>query len=206
MTEQGWQELLYLAHVDKARAFDSFSDFYLGTSQQIYWSDTHQFTTYLDDYHGQLDKRLCSAHPGSEMITELYVPVHNLTEFMDSAKITLRSTGADLIYGTIRLIREDDESFLAWARKDFVCIIFNLHVEHTQAGLARSRTAFLSLIDEALRLDGSFFLTYHRLASCEQVSAAYPQFEEFLKEKNLRDPQALFASDWYRHYATLFAE
>lgn len=206
MTERGWQDLLHLAHIDKSRAFDSFSSFYLSTSEQIYWSDTHQFTTYLDDYHSRLDERLCGAHPGSEMITELYVPAHMLTGFMEDAKETLRSTGADLIYGTIRLIKEDDESFLAWARQDFVCVIFNLHVEHTDAGLAKSRNAFLRLIDDALRSDGSFFLTYHRYASRAQVSAAYPQFEEFLNEKQRRDPQALFASDWYRHYAGLFED
>jgi hypothetical protein len=205
MTEQGWQNLLHLAHVDKSRAFDTFSEFYLNSSEQIYWSDTHQFTTYLDDYHGELDKRLCNAHPGSEMITELYVPAHKLTEFMGSAKETLRSTGADLIYGTIRLIREDDESFLAWAKQDFVCVIFNLHVEHTATGIARSRNAFLELVDDALRCDGSFFLTYHRHGSREQVSAAYPQFAEFLKEKQKRDPQAVFASDWYHHYVDVFA-
>jgi hypothetical protein len=206
MTERGWQDLLHLAHVDKSRAFDAFSDFYLNSSKQIYWSDTHQFTTYLDDYHGRLDKRLCSVHPGSEMITELYVPAHKLTDFMDAAKQTLRSTGADLIYGTIRLIRKDDESFLNWAKQDFVCVIFNLHVEHTQAGIARSRNAFLKLIDDALRCDGSFFLTYHRHASREQISAAYPQFSQFLKEKQKRDPSVLFASDWYRHFADLFGE
>ena len=206
MTEQGWQDLLHLAHVDKSRAFDTFSKFYLGSSRQIYWSDTHQFTTYLDDYHSQLDKRLCGAHPGSEMITELYVPAPRLTDFIDQAKETLRSTGADLIYGTIRLIREDDESFLAWAKQDFVCVIFNLHVEHTDAGIASSRKAFLGLIDDALRNHGSFFLTYHRHASRERVTAAYPQFADFLKEKKERDPQAVFASDWYLHYANLFGE
>ena len=206
MTEQGWQDLLHLAHVDKSRAFDSFSEFYLSTSEQTYWSDTHQFTTYLDDYHSQLDKRLCGSHPGTEMITELYVSAHKLTDFMDTAKETLRSTGADLVYGTIRLIKEDDESFLAWAKKDFICVIFNLHVEHTEEGLARSRDAFVRLIDDALRFDGSFFLTYHRHASREQVSGAYPRFAEFLKEKRRRDPRVLFASDWYRHYADLFGE
>lgn len=206
MTEQGWQDLLHLAHVDKLRAFDTFSKFYLNSSKQIYWSDAHQFTTYLDDYHGQLDKRLGCAYPGSEMITELYVPAHKLTDFMDAAKETLRSTGADLIYGTIRLIEEDDESVLAWAKQDFVCVIFNLHVEHTDTGVARSRNTFLKLIDDALYYGGSFFLTYHRHASREQVSAAYPQFAEFLKEKRKRDPQGVFASDWYLHYADLFGE
>lgn len=33
--------------------------------------------------------------------------------------------------GTIRLIERDDETFLAWARQPYACVIFNLHVVHT---------------------------------------------------------------------------
>jgi FAD/FMN-containing dehydrogenase len=201
MTEQSWQELLYLAHVDKSRAFDEFARFYLRSSNQIYWSDTHQFSLYLDDYHGALDQKLGAAHRGSEMITELYVPPHQLPQFMGDAKEVLRSTGANLVYGTIRLIRRDDESFLAWASRDYACVIFNLHVEHSEQGIAASRESLVRLIDAALAYDGSFFLTYHRNASRSQLLQAYPSFPEFLRQKQARDPKALFASDWYRHYA-----
>lgn len=206
MTEQSWQDLLHLAHVDKSRAFRKFADFYLTSSTQIYWSDTHQFSLYLDDYHVALDERLGTAHRGSEMITELYVPPNRLPEFMDDAREVLRSTNADLVYGTVRLIRHDDESFLAWASRDYACVIFNLHVEHSASGVAASRDTFLRLIDAALACGGSFFLTYHRYASRRQLLQAYPQFPTFLHEKQARDPQARFASDWYRHYAAIFAD
>jgi FAD/FMN-containing dehydrogenase len=35
-------------------------------------------------------------------------------------------------------------------------------------------------------------------------SACYPQFAEILALKRRYDPDELFNSDWYRHYATLF--
>jgi FAD/FMN-containing dehydrogenase len=74
LSPQDWRRLIYLAHHNKRRAFHEFTDFYLRSSGQIYWSDTHQLSVYLDDYHGGLD-RACEARvPGSEMITELYVP------------------------------------------------------------------------------------------------------------------------------------
>jgi len=206
MSEDGWQDLLYLAHTAKSAAFDRFAEFYLGTSGQLYWSDTHQLTTYLDDYHTQLDARLCNSRPGSEMITELYVPPAKLCEFMECAADVFRETGADLIYGTTRLIRRDDESFLAWARDDFACVIFNLHVEHSDGGIAASRLTFRRLIDVALSFGGSFFLTYHRHASRQQIERAYPQFEEFLNEKERRDPAGILASDWYRHHRRLFGK
>ena len=55
-----WRRLIYLAHRNKRRAFHEFTDFYLRSSGQIYWSDTHQLSVYLDDYHGALD-RACEA-------------------------------------------------------------------------------------------------------------------------------------------------
>src|SRR3954466_16230723 len=77
-----WRRLLYLAHCNKLRAFNEFADFYLQSSGQIYWSDTHQLSVYLDDYHGRLDDALQPAVAGSEMITELYVPRARLAAFM----------------------------------------------------------------------------------------------------------------------------
>ncbi len=206
MTEQGWQDLLYLAHTDKSRAFEAFSEFYLATSGQLYWSDLHQFTTYLDDYHTELDARLCCEQKGSEMITELYVPLEDLDAFMHEARRVMRNTAADIIYGTIRLIRQDTESYLAWARQDYACIIFNLHVEHSQQGIDSSRITFRKLIDVALSYGGSFFLTYHRHASRQQIESAYPRFGSFLRQKRLHDPDNLLCSDWYRHVSALFGE
>lgn len=200
MTESRWQQLLLWAHEDKDRAFSEFADFYGATSGQYYWSDTHQLSLYLDDYHRALDSKLCDQQRGSEMITELYVPLDRLTDFMAQAADTLRRHGADLIYGTVRLIRKDDESFLAWAREDFACVIFNLHVTHNPTAQEASARVFEALIDDALGCSGSFFLTYHRHASVGQVMTAYPQFEQFMAHKRQYDPQGRFISDWYRHY------
>jgi len=60
------------------------------------------------------------------------------------------------------------------------------------------------LIDLATARGGSFFLTYHRFADRQQVSACYPQFAQFLALKREHDPQEQFQSDWYRHYRRLF--
>jgi hypothetical protein len=111
-----------------------------------------------------------------------------------------------VIYGTVRLIERDDETVLAWAREPWACIVFNLHVDHTPEGLARAADAFRRLIDRALAHGGSFYLTYHRWATREQVEAAYPQFVEFLREKRRSDPEERFQSDWYRHYREMFRD
>jgi FAD/FMN-containing dehydrogenase len=198
-----WKELIRLAHTDRTRAFETYAKHYLGTDGSLYWSDTHQLAVYLCDYHQDLDCCLGTA-TGSEMITELYIPRHALTAFMKAASMELRPRGVPVIYGTIRWIRRDEESFLAWAREDFACVIFNLHVEHDRREPAIA--AFRALIDLALSSGGNYFLTYHRWARREQVVQAYPQFREFLAAKERHDPEGRFQSEWWRHYRDLLAE
>ena len=205
LSEADWQSLIYLAHTDKTQVFERYAAFYLETSGQVYWADTHQLGVYLDDYHAVLDRRLGSRCPATEVITEVYVPKPALADFMAEARQDSRSTGVDIIYGTIRLIEPDRETFLAWARQDYACVVFNLHTVHSPAGLAHSAAAFRRLIDMAIRRDGSYYLTYHRHATREQVEACYPQFSEFLRRKREYDPDETFQSEWYRHYRCIFS-
>ena len=124
------------------------------------------------------------------MISELYVPRERLEDFMEAVAEDFARTGVDVIYGTVRLIERDDESFLAWAREPWACVIFNLHTEHTRAGIERTADAFRRLIDLTIARGGSYFLTYHRWARRDQVEACYPQFREFLARKREHDPDA----------------
>jgi FAD/FMN-containing dehydrogenase len=137
------------------------------------------------------------------MITELFVPRAALSSFMQAVRADARQHGVDIIYGTIRVIERDDETVLAWARERWTCIVFNLHVEHTTEGIAKAATDFRRLIDRAIELGGSYYLTYHRWADARQLVACHPRIEEFLREKRSFDPEAVFRSDWYTHHERL---
>jgi FAD/FMN-containing dehydrogenase len=201
---EDWMKLLYLAHADKEQVYRAYVGYYLSTSGQVYWSDEHQLSFYPDNYHQTLDPML-KMPPGTEMITELYVPRTKLADFMLAAREELRRRKENVIYGTVRLIERDDESYLAWAKQPYACVIFNLHVEHSDAGQARAADSFRALIDLAAARDGSYYLTYHRWARREQVERCYPRFASFLAEKKRFDPRRRFQSDWYRHYDAMFA-
>jgi hypothetical protein len=139
------------------------------------------------------------------MISEIYVPRSSLVGFMAQVARDFRDNDVNVIYGTIRLIERDEESFLPWARDRFACVIFNLHVVHSPAGLDKAAVDFRRLIDRGLRFGGGYYLTYHRWATRDQVTACYPQFAEFLRLKRKYDPAERFQSDWYRHYKAMFA-
>lgn len=205
LSREDWGRLLHLAHVDKAQVWDAYTAHYLTTSGQVYWSDAHQLAEYLDDYHLELDRLTGATDRATEMITEIYVPRDRLDELTAEAAADFREHGVDVVYGTIRLIERDDETFLPWAREPWACTIFNVHTVHTPAGLEHARDAFRRLIDMAIAQGGSYFLTYHRWARPDQVETCYPRFRDFLAAKRQHDPQERFQSDWYRHYALVLA-
>jgi FAD/FMN-containing dehydrogenase len=206
LSQTDWNRLLELAHRDKRRAFEEFSAFYLATSGQLYWSDTHQLNLYLESYHPALDQRLGANVCGSEMITELYVPRRQLTAFMDEVRRDFRSNHVDFIYGTIRLIEQDSESALPWARDRYACVIFNLHIDHLPHSIAEARSAFTRLIDHAAHHGGSYYLTYHRFARRDQLLTCHPGIGAFLATKRRLDPAGVFQSDWYQHLVSLGLE
>jgi FAD/FMN-containing dehydrogenase len=198
LSADDWERLLHLAHTNKKAAFDQYAMHYVATDGRQYWSDTHQLGVYLPNYHEELDRKLGSSCRCTELITELYVPHEHLVDFLHASAQMLTNRNAEVIYGTIRLIRADTETFLPWAKQDQACVIFNLHVQHTPQGLEHAAGSFRSLIDLAIERGGSFFLTYHRFASREQLLAAYPQISDFLKLKDRYDPAGVFESDWSR--------
>src|SRR5213594_1251180 len=204
LREDDWLELLRLAYTDREKAFERYSDYYLSTNGQTYWSDTNQLSAYLPNYAQKISDEI-GGQESSLIITEVYVPRLDLPNFLAQAAELLRSNRTIVIYGTVRLIEKDDESFLAWAKESYACIIFNLLTLHTPAGIESSARSFRGLIGLAIPRSGSYYLTYHKFAKPEQVVACYPQFKQFLNLKRKYDPTERFQSDWYRHYRRVFA-
>ena len=198
-----WARLTQYSHTHKRLAFDFYTKRYLATSGQIYYHDWQLSAAYQPDYHLELDRKMHATVKATEMITEIYVPRSALVEFMEEARRALREQKANVIYGTVRLIEKDEESFLRWAKQSYACVIFNLHVTHSPAGLESAGRAFRTLIDLGIARGGSYYLTYHRWATRQQVETCYPQFREFLAKKLVYDPDEVFQSDWYTHHKKL---
>src|SRR3989442_11941033 len=203
LRDDDWLELLRLAYTDREKAFERYSDYYLSTNGQTYWSDTNQLGAYLPNYAQKIREQI-GGEESSLIITEIYVPRTDLPNFLTQAADLLRSNRTIVIYGTVRLIEKVEESVLALAERNYACVIFNLLTFHTPRRIEASTRSFRGLIDLAIARGGSYYLTYHKFAKPEQVIACYPRFKQFLDLKRKYDPTERFQSDWYRHYRKLF--
>lgn len=193
-----WAQLYRLSRTDKRLAFELFTQNYLKTDGQVYWSDTHQLSNAFCGYRSAVNASI-----GTEMITEVYLDPDKAMPFLAKVRSALAARGADLTYGTIRLIEADNETFLPWARRRSVCVVVNLHCPKTSGGIEKTKRDFQIILDHAIEFEGSFYLTYHRWALKRHILAAYPNIREFFKLKKRYDPGGLFQSDWYRHYCKI---
>lgn len=194
-----WAALYRLTRTDKRQAFEKYSKYYQSTSDQIYWSDTQQLAGDFERYRQAVDVRR-----GTEMITEVYVTKDRFLDFMSDAHADFVKHQVDMTYGTIRLIEKDEETFLAWADRPYLCIVCNLHIQHTDEGKRQAAEHFRRILDLAIRHRGKYYLTYHRFATRKQLLACYPQFVEFLRlKRKYDDADEQFQSDWYRHHRAM---
>jgi hypothetical protein len=115
------------------------------TDGQVYWSGLHQLGVYVDGCHERLGAS------ASEMITEVFLPRDRLIDFMAACRDDFRTHAVELVCGTIRAIRKDDETFLPWAHRDRACVVFNLHVRHDAAGIAKAGEDFRRIIGRSRR-------------------------------------------------------
>src|SRR5437867_9057735 len=105
LRDDDWLNLLRLAYTDREKAFKRYSDYYLSTNGQTYWSDTNQLSAYLPDYAQQIRAQI-GGDESSLIITEIYVPRADLPDFLVQAAELLRSNRTIVNYGNDRSIEK----------------------------------------------------------------------------------------------------
>src|SRR5204863_3783072 len=85
-----WLDLLRLAYTDREKAFKRYSDYYLSTNGQTYWSDTSQLSAYLPNYAQKIREQR-EGEQSSLVITETYIRRADLPNFLTHAADLLRA-------------------------------------------------------------------------------------------------------------------
>jgi len=197
--------LLEIAHRDRGSAYRRYAKLELSKDGNVEWSDLHQLSIYPPGYHPEIEKRLGADFVGADLILEVYVPRSELIPLLEDARRILLASGMPLVYGTVRFIEQDKDSYLAWAKKRYACVIFSPHCSGETQAFRKTGEVCRQLIRAATKRGGSFYLTYNRFATRDELASAYPQFQDFINLKKQYDPRETFQSDWYRYYKGLYA-
>ena len=138
----------------------------------------------------------------TDIIQEYYVPTRNFVPFMDRFRSLLQQHDLNVISFTIRYVKANDETYLAYApREDCFAIIQMSNVGLSPEAQAATAAATRDIVDAALEHDGTYYLTYQLYPTPEQLHRAYPNAEAVFARKRELDPEEVFVSQFYDHYA-----
>ena len=137
----------------------------------------------------------------TDIIQEYYVPVRNFVPFMDEFRRILQEGKMNVLSSTIRYVKANDETYLAYAPKeDTFAIIQMSNVGLSKEAQQHAEAVTQQLVDAAIRFDGTYYLTYQLYPTKEQMWKAYPNAKYVFEQKRIYDPQERFMSKFYEKY------
>jgi FAD/FMN-containing dehydrogenase len=138
----------------------------------------------------------------TDILHEYFLPPEQLEAFILMLQERIPQHRANLLNVTIRSVNEDPDTFLRYADRAMLSVVMLFSQPRTDEGDARMQTLTQSLIDDALRLHGRYYLPYRLHATREQFQRAYPQARAFFAKKREYDPDELFVNQFYLRYGT----
>ena len=136
----------------------------------------------------------------TEILHEYFVPPDQLETFVDRARRTLSKHRPDLLNITVREVRQDNDTFLRFAREDVFALVMLFNQTKTPEAEQLMRRCTKDLIEDVLACGGTYYLPYRPHATREQFARAYPQGAKFFELKHRYDPEHVFENMFSLNY------
>ncbi|GGN45478.1 FAD/FMN-containing dehydrogenase [Actinoplanes campanulatus] len=136
----------------------------------------------------------------SDILHEYFVPRQRLWDFVQTARDVIAASPMELLNVTVRDVRADTRSALAYAREDVFGLVMSFRQERTARADDRMRELTRTLIDAAAAVGGTFYLPYRLHATAGQVRRAYPGWDAAMATKRRLDPKPVFRNGLYEAY------
>lgn len=151
---------------------------------------------------GEAQAPQISAQPGPDRparMLQLLVPPRKLEAFLASARASCAEWRIPIDNMLLRRTREEAETFLRWAQRDYAEVSIGICDRATIGGAVRVAQLRRELIDAAIAHGGGFPIACTPEATRAQTEQCYPQLRGFLAEQRRLDPQEKMANAWLRH-------
>lgn len=136
---------------------------------------------------------------------ELLIPPAALGDFMKDVDSRCNDWHTPLLSVVVRDTAPEDETFLRWARRDYAEVKLGFARVNGLGAAVRATQLRHELIDAAIAAGGSFHIACTPDATREQLTACYPQLEDFIAHKRRFDPNERLVNAWYLHQRRLLA-
>jgi FAD/FMN-containing dehydrogenase len=137
----------------------------------------------------------------TDILHEYFVPQARLAEFAKAARPIIRRDEGNLLNVTVRDVRHDDRSALAYAHEDMFGLVMLSVQDRSAAGEERMQRMTRALIDAAIDCGGRYYLPYRLHATGDQLRRAYPAWDAVIEAQRRHDPKGVFRNGLFQRYA-----
>lgn len=135
------------------------------------------------------------------VLQEYFVPVDKFDEFVSKMKKVFQKNKVNVINVSIRHAYPDPGTYLAWAPEEVFSFVIYYKQATTDTAKKKVARWTKELIDQALSVNGRYYLPYQIHATEDQFKRAYPGYQKFFDSKKKLDPTNKFRNKlWDRYY------
>jgi len=175
-----------------------------------WWLETQSFISYwfkelprnqllyhsVESYVNQDPKQI-------DLLQEYFIPLESFATFVSFLQSLKEETSDSLMNITVRHVRKDTETVLAYAQEDRIAFVLFFRGPRTEGFDEKIKQLAQKLIDKALELKGSYYLPYRPYPRLDQFQKAYPRYQEFVSIKKKYDPTGVFMNQFYEGYLSM---
>ena len=189
--------------------------FLFGLSRNFDWgkelSWTIQNKFHVEKNAGKITSRNTSMSPlvefleydnssKTDILQEYFIPIEKFSDFVDQLKTIVEEEDLNLLNATVRYTKANEEGFLNYAREDTFAVVLLFNHSLSEEGIGHMEQGTREIVDAALALNGTYYLTYQLFPSQQQIRAAYPNIDDFFEKKREFDPEERFMNNFYEEY------
>ncbi|TFB24049.1 FAD-binding oxidoreductase [Filobacillus milosensis] len=190
--------------------------FFFGLSRKYDWAKNLvwdlQQKLYAEKEEGEVVSRNNAMRPpiefleydsdkDTDILQEYFIPVDHFEEFVDGLRKIVKEDDLNLMNVTVRYTPKHNEGYLTYAKEDTLALVLLFNHELSDEGIAHMKLSTQKIVNQALELNGRYYLTYQLFPSQDQIRKAYPKIESFFKRKLEYDPNERFMNNFYERYA-----
>ncbi|WP_413309832.1 FAD-binding oxidoreductase [Bacillus sp. 1P10SD] len=175
-------------------------DWLWNLQEKYFLSLDHRLISRNNAMRSESDFLLYKNQKNTDTLQEFFVPIDEYPAYDEDMKAFLKKDDINLLNFTIRYVSKDDLSRLSYAKTDMIALVALFNHGKQKQEVEKAQTSIRKMIDITLRHNGTFYLPYYPYATKQQLLEAYPNFPEFVKEKEMVDPNGDFTSLFYERY------
>ena len=136
----------------------------------------------------------------TDIFHEYFVPPERFSDFVTACQEVIPASYQELLNITLRYVKADRESVLAYAQGNRITCMMQFAQEMTQRAEMDHMRMTQELIERVLDIGGTYYLPFRPHATDAQFLRGYPRAGEFVERKLELDPTLTFRNGFWDRY------